>query len=63
MFSFTFSLFLFPCPFPRLFLFPYSFFPYWGDQCMSLDIGFDPTVKRIATIIQSNRMHISAKIV
>ena len=53
MFSFPFSLFLFP----------YSFFlfPYWGDQCMSLDIGLETIVLLITTIIQSDRMHISAK--
>ena len=30
---------------------------------MSFEIGFDTIVLLIATIIQSNRMHISAKIV
>ena len=56
------NMFSFPL---SLFLFPYSFFlfPYWGDQCMSLDIGFDTIVLLITTIKQSNRVHISAKIV
>ena len=48
MFSFPFSLFL---------------FPYWGDQCMSLDIGFETIILFVATIIQDDRMHISAIIV
>ena len=48
MFSFPFSLFL---------------FPYWEDQYMSLDIGFDNIILFFATIIQSDNMHISAKIV
>ena len=54
-----FSLFLFPYPF---FLIPFSLFlfPYWGDQCLSLDNGSDIIVLLIATIIQSDRMHISA---
>ena len=46
-----------------LFLFPYSFlflFRYWGNQCLSLDIGFETIVLLIATIIQNDRMHISA---
>ena len=43
--------------------FPLFLFPYWGDQCMSLDIGFETIVILITTIIQSDRMHISAKIV
>ena len=30
---------------------------------MSLDIGFDTNVSLIATVIQSDRMHISAKII
>ena len=30
---------------------------------MSLDIGFDTIVLLIATIIQSDKMHISAKII
>ena len=33
---------------------------YLGDQCMSLDIGFETIVLLIETIIQNDRMHISA---
>ena len=63
MFSFPYSFFLIPFsyvflfPFSyvffSLFLFPYSifFFPYRGDQYMSLEIGFDTIVLLIATII------------
>ena len=42
------------------FLIPFS---HWGDQYMSFDIGFDTILLLIATKIQSDRMHISAKIV
>ena len=49
--------FLLLCPF-SLFL-----FPYWGDECLSLYNGFDIIVLLIATIIQSDRMHILANIV
>ena len=62
VFSFPISLFLFPF---SLFLIPFSvfLFPCMGDQYMSLDIGFDTIVLLIATIIQSERMHVSVKIV
>ena len=43
-----------------LFLVPFSLL---GDQCMSLDIGFETIVILITTIIQSDRIHILAKIV
>ena len=49
-----------------LFLVPYSLFlliPYLGDQCLSLDIGFKTIVLFISTMIQNDRIHISAKIV
>ena len=59
---FTCSFFLAPNPF-FLIPFPFFFFHYWGDQCLSLDIGFDTIVLLIAKIMQSDRMHISAKIV
>ena len=54
-----FSLFLLPHSF---FLIPLSLFlfPYWGDQYMSFDIGLDTILLLIATIIQSDRMHILA---
>ena len=49
--------------FLSLFLFSFSFslFSYLGDQCMSLDIGFETIVLLITTIIQTDKMHISAK--
>ena len=47
----------------KIYIFPFSvsLFPYVGDEYMSLDIAFDTILLVVATIIQSDRMRISAK--
>ena len=44
-----------------MFSFPFSFFLIWAINV--LDNDFDTIVLLIATIIQSNRMYVSAKVV
>ena len=58
MFSFPFSLFLF-----SFFLIPFCFLLNLGNQCMSFDIGLHTIVFLITIVTQSDRLHISAKIV
>ena len=56
---------MFSVPF-FFFHFPYSFFSYWGDQCTQLYVisyWFDTIILQITTLIQMDKMHISAKIV
>ena len=59
----SFSLFLFLYSFFLIFSLFLFLFPYWGDQCSSSDIGFDTIVLLVDTIIQSDMMHISARVI